>query len=163
VNCELPAWLGSIIEKLHARDPADRFQSAREVAEILGRCLAHVQQPNVVPLPKSLLDLSTKQQPRRRWPRVAVPIGVIGLICLIIVVVTSSIGDRSIEEVKGPPQRSASDLLRQENATPNWNDGGDELISALDYESEELERRAEQHWDDPGVVPEPTSGPSKLN
>ena len=40
-----------MIEKLHAKDPAERFQSAAEVAELLGRHLAHVQHPSVVPLP----------------------------------------------------------------------------------------------------------------
>ena len=41
INSAIPAWLAAIIEKLHAKDPADRYQSAAEVAEVLGRHLAH--------------------------------------------------------------------------------------------------------------------------
>jgi hypothetical protein len=32
---ELPQWLADVIAKLHAKNPVDRFQSAREVADVL--------------------------------------------------------------------------------------------------------------------------------
>ena len=43
------------------RIPADRYATAAEVAELLGRCLAHVQQPASVPLPAELFT-----RPKRR-------------------------------------------------------------------------------------------------
>ena len=43
VNAEIPSWLGDIIAKLHAKRPADRFQTAKELAELLGQHLADVQ------------------------------------------------------------------------------------------------------------------------
>ncbi len=45
VNPDIPRWLEAIIERLHAKDPADRFQKADDVAEVLGRHLAELQQP----------------------------------------------------------------------------------------------------------------------
>jgi hypothetical protein len=48
-NSEVPDWLAEIVTKLHAKDPAARFQSAAEVADLLGRHLARVQHPSVVP------------------------------------------------------------------------------------------------------------------
>ncbi len=33
INPEIPEWLVAIIDKLHAKEPADRFQSAAEVAD----------------------------------------------------------------------------------------------------------------------------------
>src|SRR6476659_243069 len=42
-NADIPEWLVEIIAKLHAKDPAERYQSAAEVAELLGRHLARVQ------------------------------------------------------------------------------------------------------------------------
>jgi WD40 repeat protein len=51
-NPEIPDWLAAIVEKLHAKDPAGRYQSAAEVAELLSHHLAHVQHPSVSPLPR---------------------------------------------------------------------------------------------------------------
>lgn len=71
-NPEIPTWLVAIIEKLHAKDPAERYQAADKVAEILGRHLAHVQNPLVVPLP--LAGRLAQPPPSRRlwhWGAVA--------------------------------------------------------------------------------------------
>ncbi len=54
INPEVPDWLVAIIEKLLAKNPDERFQSATEVSELLGRWLAHVQQPHVVERPESI-------------------------------------------------------------------------------------------------------------
>src|SRR5262249_11353482 len=43
INTEIPDWLCDIIAKLHAKKPEDRFQTAKEVAELLGQRLADVQ------------------------------------------------------------------------------------------------------------------------
>jgi serine/threonine protein kinase len=60
---EVPQWLCDLIARLHAKAPAERFQSAAEVADLLGRYLAYVQQPLVVPRP------DTVETPRQRKPR----------------------------------------------------------------------------------------------
>lgn len=54
INPEIPGWLIQTIEHLLAKDPAQRFQSATEVADILSGQLAHAQQPHaghVRPIP----------------------------------------------------------------------------------------------------------------
>jgi hypothetical protein len=67
---ELPPWLEGIIHKLHAKDPAQRFQSAAEVAVLLEGCLAHVQQPDSRPLPPPAEELGRPfQTPRRPGTR----------------------------------------------------------------------------------------------
>ena len=48
-NPEVPDWLQAIIEKLQAKDPAGRFESAAEVAGLFGRCLAHLERPGKQP------------------------------------------------------------------------------------------------------------------
>src|SRR5207244_2176998 len=42
-NAKIPDWLVAVIERLHAKNPADRFQSAAQVAEVLGHYHAQVQ------------------------------------------------------------------------------------------------------------------------
>ena len=49
VNPDVPSWLAAIIAKLHAKDPARRFQSATEVAEVLGAHLVRLRQPDESP------------------------------------------------------------------------------------------------------------------
>jgi len=49
LNPDVPQWLDAIIAKLMAKDPADRFQTAAEVAEVLARSLAEIQQPTQIP------------------------------------------------------------------------------------------------------------------
>src|SRR5262249_18044091 len=54
VNPDIPDWLCAIVAKLHAKDPARRFQSAVEVADQLGQHLAHLQQPGLAPRPATV-------------------------------------------------------------------------------------------------------------
>jgi hypothetical protein len=50
LNPEAPEWLAQIIERLHAKGPDDRFQTAGEVAELLGRHLARLQDASLPPV-----------------------------------------------------------------------------------------------------------------
>ncbi len=56
---ELPDWLELVVRKLHARFPQDRFASAEETANVLSKCLAHVQNADE-PLPACLTDELTR-------------------------------------------------------------------------------------------------------
>ncbi|TWU37851.1 Serine/threonine-protein kinase PknB [Novipirellula aureliae] len=57
-NPDIPEWLCRVIGKLMSKQPDDRYGSAAEVAGLLGKCLAHVQQPTTEPLPASLVPQS---------------------------------------------------------------------------------------------------------
>lgn len=70
LNPDIPPWLEGIIRKLHAKEPAERFASAGEVAELLERCLAHVQQPDRQALPPQAQELSQPTARERAWPRI---------------------------------------------------------------------------------------------
>jgi serine/threonine protein kinase len=59
---EIPGWLDDIIRRLHAKDPANRFQTASEVAVLLKGWLAHVQNPLQIAPPRS-----EKGKHRRRF------------------------------------------------------------------------------------------------
>lgn len=51
---ETPDWLIAIIGRLHAEQPADRFASARELAELFNECLAQMRRDGRVQLPTNL-------------------------------------------------------------------------------------------------------------
>lgn len=63
VNAEIPVWLCEIIEKLLAKDPQQRFQSAQEVSDLLSQHLAHLQQPASCPLPPRVGPRTAPMQP----------------------------------------------------------------------------------------------------
>ncbi len=75
-NPDVPAWLESTVDRLLSKDPAGRFASADDVADLLGRCLAHVQQPLAVPLPA---ELARPEARRRRLRRLLIALGVLAI------------------------------------------------------------------------------------
>src|SRR5262249_59883836 len=85
-NPEVPDWLVEVIGKLHAKDPAARFQSAAEVAEVLGRHLARVQHPSVLPLPAAASPAGQPPAPdrparrHRRAPAAAGPVAALAVL-----------------------------------------------------------------------------------
>ena len=62
---ETPQWLCDIIAKLHAKDPDDRYQSAREVADVLADCEAQLK-ANAKLKDYSRIPRSKPQRSRRR-------------------------------------------------------------------------------------------------
>jgi len=163
INPDIPEWLVAIVSKLHAKDPGERFHSADQVAKLLEQCLAHVQQPTTVPLPKSLGESDTTA--RRRWPRVAAWVGSISAACLVLLaVIVLSTGDRSADEERiVKPQQPAQNLPEtprpptQDAFSPSavWNDGADEQILELDHDSARLEQQAGRLWKDFDLSPTP--------
>jgi hypothetical protein len=65
VNPQIPEWLCLLIGKLMAKDPSDRFSTAREVKTVLEACLQHVQQPATAALPE-IPGLAVR--PPQTWP-----------------------------------------------------------------------------------------------
>ncbi|PQO47109.1 serine/threonine-protein kinase [Blastopirellula marina] len=66
-RADLPPWLEAIIEKLMAKRPEDRYQTADEAAGLLERCLAHLQQPLRAALPPELLSSDGAKSTRYPW------------------------------------------------------------------------------------------------
>jgi hypothetical protein len=68
---ETPPWLCDIIAKLHAKDPDERYQSAREVADVLADCeaqlKAYARLKDCSRIPRS----KPQQSGRRKWVAVA--------------------------------------------------------------------------------------------
>src|SRR6185436_18510742 len=66
VNPAIPLWFSDIVARLMAKVPDDRFQSAREVSELLERYLARVQRGKLAPL-----EDTSKPRRSMRWRLIA--------------------------------------------------------------------------------------------
>jgi hypothetical protein len=75
---EAPAWLCDLIARLHAKNPDDRFQSAREVADLLADCEATLRANRDVNV---RLSAARPAAPLRRvkWAATAVVVLLLGL------------------------------------------------------------------------------------
>jgi len=76
---EVPEWLCDLIAKLHAKDPAQRFQNAADVAALLEQHLAHLQHPSLYALP---LPVKAPRKFMPHWAAIvatAVVLGVLGV------------------------------------------------------------------------------------
>ena len=93
VNPDIPEQLVAIIDRLLAKDPEERFQTAQEVSDLLMGYLAHLQDPASTPPPEPLsvrpaTDRKTRAAgaaPVGRWPRRALDArrdGAAGALCL---------------------------------------------------------------------------------
>jgi len=60
---EVPEWLCAIIARLHAKNPADRFDSAKEVADLLARYQAQLRRQGDMPPLRSEPRTATKPAP----------------------------------------------------------------------------------------------------
>lgn len=81
INPQIPAWLCRIIDRLHAKSVAERFQSAEEVAQLLTQCLAHFTQPTVHALPSHL-----RESRRNAFKSVALRLGLVAAALALVIV-----------------------------------------------------------------------------
>ncbi len=98
INADTPNWLVDIINRLLEKKPDDRFQTADEVADLLGKHLAHLQDPHSTPFPGTIRPIRSRQQEgarRRYWQAVG----------LALVVLAATFG---VTEATGVTQFSSS-------------------------------------------------------
>jgi serine/threonine protein kinase len=80
LNPAIPLWLASVIERLHAKLPADRFSSAAEVAELLRYNLRHPDHPRLVRTPFAVIRARNKR--RFLWGAAVVALLITGSLAL---------------------------------------------------------------------------------
>lgn len=116
---EIPQWLCEIVERLHAKEPSERLASAAEVADLLVRWLAHLQQPLGVAAPERI---SRKHSPvgdrKRKLPSrlaLAVAMGALvllaGGVALLVPAILAGLGQKS-----SAPPAAAVDVSTQQSA-----------------------------------------------
>jgi serine/threonine-protein kinase len=156
INPAIPDWLEAIVDKLHAKNANERFESAEQVAELLEQCLAHVQQPLSSPLPPFC---RMKTGRRRRMLGMLAAFGAAGIAVAAVVAIVMNT-NRPGNGVSSPSPRVAdqneSNSDRDEPRAPvepvsefaAWDDGIGQRIDRLEQSATELKQEASRDWDD---------------
>ena len=100
---ETPQWLCDIIAKLHAKDPDDRYQSAREVADVLADCEAQLKANSKLKDYSRIPRSKPQRSGRRKWAAVAAAVLLLPVIALAV---TEFAGVTHLLRL-GPPKRGA--------------------------------------------------------
>jgi serine/threonine protein kinase len=121
INPDVPALLAAVVERLMARDPRDRFQSAGEVATLLEGYLAHLRQPDL-PAPKlPLLPEVASPPPIPRGSRLVRLVGLAAVVTALGLGLVFSFRPILRQILPGGPEkeqekdRAGSDLPAGEN------------------------------------------------
>lgn len=138
LNPEAPDWLCDLIGKLHAKNPADRFSSAKELAEILALDLAQLHDPKPVqpradqpPISVSVTTRPSSPSHRRRIVAAAILIAVAGVLLGEAIGITrllqssAKIGEPPPDLRAGPAQGALKDEFAKKEddkskAPPKW-------------------------------------------
>jgi serine/threonine protein kinase len=148
---QLPAWFEAIVRKLLAKQPAERFESASEVAQLLEGCLAHFQQPGTVALPTNCPTWSHSKRRRllTTCAVIAVCVGVLACGWHFV------FGDRNqpthstILPSSDPSRASSPDVQQPAAVTADsatdW-DGGENEVAPLRADFEQWQKHADQLW-----------------
>jgi serine/threonine-protein kinase len=110
LNPAIPEWLAQIVERLLAKDPADRFQSASELAELLERHLAVTADPTLPPV-------AHPWAPRSSWfsRHVGLARGIVTAVTAALFLLISSLAWS-----RRPPAQVSQAVPAVAVASPDW-------------------------------------------
>lgn len=109
LNPDVPSWMVAIIAKLHAKAPDDRYQTAAEVADLLGTRLARLQNPLGPITPAEVTVVDTAAFPQSRLAtgglrsRLLVATAVLFVAAAVGLSITEAIGVTQVANLFAPP------------------------------------------------------------
>ncbi len=148
LNPEIPDWLATTIEVLHAKDASGRFQTADEVSQLFEQCLAHVQQPAAIALPE-ILRLPVEAPARIRGRRTRLWwIGGLATALVLLVATSVALRNRSRDDTDTPSDRNTQSAAASDSLATRWDDGSDQKVLDAETGIGGLESHAGKDWDD---------------
>lgn len=150
INPSIPIWLEGLIQKLQAKSPNDRFQTASDVAELLEECLAHVQQPTIAKLPAECRRFSRGKPIRITARRALLTAGIV--MCGVLAVAfgpdstlwpTQNMNDPGPVAIPDPPNEVGTVSVSESDTV--W-DGTTVTIKWFNQDLEAFETRADSLW-----------------
>lgn len=151
LNADIPVWLEFVIGRMLANSAAERFQSGDELADLLQKCLAHVQQPTAVELPAECQPKSRSVGLGRKR---TIAVGMFGLSVSALLAFNSGRffqAPERIPSIVSPEQTSVTQDSQQapsasaKDLNRDWETTANELRS-LAQELSAMESRTADNW-----------------
>ncbi len=136
-NPAVPTWLEALIDRLMAKAPAERFQSAAEVATLLGGFLTHLRQPAAFPappLPAASHPGSASTVPPRRF----VPRGWL-LVLALIAVAGFGISAVLLRPLLFQGTPAGVELVQAAAGPPNGGEAAPKMVFHQDFRTADLD------------------------
>ncbi len=114
---DMPEWMDGFVARLLAKNPAERFQSAGEVLEMLAGYLSHLERPEIVPVPEMIN--AKKTAGRSVGPLVLLITSMLVIIALGIGVAAWLAGSQVGENPKDVEPQASPDKLTAEPPIAN--------------------------------------------
>lgn len=128
---ETPQWLCDIITKLHAKNPDERYQSAREIADVLASC--ECQLKTQTELKDYSLIPQTKTRPAGWWKRVTAAVVALPLLALGLNTFNRPAATHTAAEITAPNLNLEPEPPSQPTVQDNpESDGWEQLFNGKD-------------------------------
>lgn len=123
---DLPEWFARLVARLLAKAPADRISTANKLAALLTNCLAHVEQPDLVPLPVELHSSLRQPLQTRLTRNLLMTSTLILAVCVGVSILWAQVGRPPAKNVQRPAvarsqTESAADRDDTERRSPSTN------------------------------------------
>lgn len=139
LNPEVPSWFEAVVMKLLSKAAEDRFASVEQISEVFEQCLAHLQQPEVFPLPGIVLELrpDTKSSRFRNGLLLTAAI-VLGLLVVVYFVIIEHSAPTAVMPLNSEQDSPEISLPAPVEVQHAWDDGVDRDLEQLNSEIETL-------------------------
>jgi serine/threonine-protein kinase len=140
LNPAVPEALARVIDTLHAKNPADRYQTAAEVAAVLEQLLADLQKPGRPTAPPPRTRAGWLPRRRRPYPLLAAALIVVAFVALFAVV-SAVTRDHNSDRSFGPAFAAWANRDDREETDDEVREAREEERAARDEV-----REAQQNW-----------------
>ena len=156
INSDVPEWLERIVLRLLSKERDNRFATASDVAALLEQCLAHLQQPTTIGLPRSVGDWTLLPGRRKRMADRTTFRRITVIACsLLLITAAATLGVAwrfhvpvPGEVVETPDMPSVPEALLQWETTQSELDSASAMIQQLETDAgQDLRKLAEERQD----------------
>jgi serine/threonine-protein kinase len=139
LNPDVPLWLVRIVERLMEKNVGDRYQTSAELASLLEHCIAHLQQPDRIRLPRELRKTTISRRTRMLGAAslaLAVPLA----LCLPDIHLSGTNSkDQKVQHTVKRQVVPRTNGVAKTNRPTDWLGEADQALQQLDAEVTRLE------------------------